>query len=122
LKNKILRFLQLDLACLGIAWVVFAVIYILRIQEIAIINWMIMIMMLANSILFILFIYLTNKKNSFVFTGLTIFLLINTILTFTDQMGVYDWIILVANLAALSLAVILTIRMLKAQRRANKSF
>ena len=122
MKNKILRFLKLDIACLGIVWVVFAVIYIIRIKEVATMNWIIMGMMLGNSILFILFIYLINKKKLYIFIILAIFLLINTILTVTDQMGVYDWVVLVANLIALSLTIILTIRTIKLLREHNQSF
>lgn len=82
-----------------------------------------MIMMLGDSVLFILFIYLISKKKLYIFIVLIIFLLINTILTVTDQMGIYDWIVLMANLIALFLGLILTIRAIKNIRRGyDKSF
>ena len=122
MKNKILRFLQLNLACLSIVWIVFAVIYNLRIDKTVTMNWIIMIMMLGNSVLFALFIFLINKKKLYIFIVLVIFLLINTILTVTDQMGIYDWIVLSMNLVALFLGIILTIRVIKNIRGYDKSF
>jgi len=81
-----------------------------------------MIMMLGNSVLFALFIFLINKKKLYIFIVLVIFLLINTILTVTDQMGIYDWIVLSMNLVALFLGIILTIRVIKNIRGYDKSF
>ena len=81
-----------------------------------------MIMMLGNSVLFILFIFLINKKKLFIFIVLVVFLLINTILTVTDRMGIYDWIVLVINLVALFLGITFTTRIIKNIGRHNKSF
>ena len=48
---------------------------------------------------------------------ITVFLMVNTVLTFTDQMGVYDWIVLLLNLAALVLSFILAIKRYRSLRK-----
>ena len=64
-------------------------------------------MMILDSLLFALFVYLVDKGKISVYIILIIFLFINTVLTITDQVGIFDWIVLFMNLAAMIPAIFL---------------
>ncbi len=64
---------------------------------------------------FLAFFY---NKNLFFKISTGIFLALNTLLTFTDQMGVYDYIILAANIACI---ILFTLIMVKYRIREKKS-
>jgi hypothetical protein len=56
---------------------------------------------------FLAFFY---NKNLFLKISTGAFLLINTVLTFTDQMGLYDYIILAANIACIALFTLIAMK------------
>jgi len=86
-------------------WAVITIIYISGIEGPTLINLIIMAMMILDSLFFALFTYLADKEKLSVYIILIIFLLVNTVLTVTDQMGILDWIVLFLNLAAMILAI-----------------
>ncbi|MCJ7665960.1 MAG: hypothetical protein MUO59_04405, partial [Actinobacteria bacterium] len=94
-------------------------IYISGIEDPALINWIIMVMMILDSSFFALFAYLVDKGKISVYIILIIFLFINTILTITDQIGIFDWIVLFMNLASMIPAIFLMRRLI---RGTTKSF
>jgi len=111
--NIFRRFLQGLLAVLCLLWIIFGIIYIVKLQTINPQNWVILILMILNSFCFGTFVYLTRRKSRIVYIFLILFLVVNTILTITDQIGIFDWIIFFINLVAVTLSVSVIVYMSK---------
>ena len=101
--------LQVILFILFIFWIVFSVLYIRNAGHPSLINWIIMILMILDGVLFISFSIILRIGKLIIPILLIVFLLVNTILTITDQMGTYDWVVFCLNLIALILSVIFII-------------
>lgn len=103
------RSLQGLLAIQFFFWIVFGIIYITKIQADNQNNWIIAILMVLNGFCFAVFAYLARKKTRFIYILLLLFLTVNTILTITDQTGIFDWIILFLNLITVLLSILVII-------------
>ena len=65
-------------------------------------------LMVSDGLAFVFLAFFYNKNLFFkISTGA--FLMINTVLTFTDQMGIYDYIILAANIACIALFTLIAV-------------
>ncbi len=82
---------------LWIAWSVFVLINHLQ-------NPYIAMLMLGNGLVFLVSTLVYNR-NRFFKSAVMGFVALNLILTLTDQMGLYDYIVLVLNIASLFLIV-----------------
>lgn len=87
------------MAGLCILWLVFGVIML---DESIVLG----ILMFANGLCFGFFAFFCRSKNRLLKWLIYIFVGVNLILTLTDQMGVYDWIVLVVYIVLLSLLII----------------
>ena len=81
----------------GLAWVIFSMIVFSNKS----IDNIICILMITNGICFFILAFLIDSKKIFKIS-IFLFLLINLILTITDQMGFYDYMVLVLNILSLS--------------------
>ena len=66
-------------------------------------------LMLGNGFVFFASILVYNR-NGFQKAAVIAFIAVNLILTLTDQMGIYDYIVLVLNIASLTSLIHLTIK------------
>ena len=66
-------------------------------------------LMLGNGSVFLASILVYNR-NGFLKAAVIGFIAVNLILTLTDQMGIYDYIVLVLNIASLTSLIYLTIK------------
>jgi hypothetical protein len=112
-NNIISQILKGLLICFCIFWIVMGVIFITKTQILAVQYWIIMILMMLNAICFAIFTYLIKKKNLVIYIMLILFILINAILTVTDQMGIIDWVTLLFNIIILVLSILRTILLFK---------
>lgn len=65
-------------------------------------HYIIASLMIANGAAFVLLFYLITKKGFFIRACSFLFLFVNLALTLTDQMGFFDYIILLLNVAAIA--------------------
>jgi hypothetical protein len=63
------------------------------------------ILLMINGLVFGFFAFVCNSKNRLIKILLYIFVVANVILTFTDQMGAADWIVLVIYAALLAFMI-----------------
>jgi hypothetical protein len=114
-NNIILQILKSLLIIFCIFWIVLGIIFITKIQIHTLQNWIIMVLMMLNGICFAVFAYLIRKKALFIYIILVLFILINTMLTVTDQLGIVDWITLLFNIIILVLSIFRTIILFRKQ-------
>ncbi len=108
MKRIAKKVLQLDLLIQFVFWLALSVYYATS-QGIGELQHIIMpALMIANGVLFAVFAYLMAKEVFLVKLIVFFFILMNTILTLTDQVGWLDYLILALNLVAL-VSFILTI-------------
>jgi len=100
---KILRIL-LAVSCL--LWVILGIIYFTKIQIYALQHWIILALMILNGLCFGIFAYLINKKFLFIYISLLLFIIVNAILTITDQIGILDWVVLALNISIIVLIIL----------------
>lgn len=108
-NNIILQVLKGLLICFCIFWIIMGVFFITKMQIHTMQYWIIMVLMMLNGICFAIFAYLISKKAVVIYIILILFILINTILTVTDQMGTIDWVTLLFNIIVLALSVSRTV-------------
>lgn len=65
-------------------------------------HYIIASLMVINGAAFVLLYYLVTKKGFFIRACTFLFLFVNLALTLTDQMGIYDYIILILNVLAVA--------------------
>lgn len=105
-KNIITKTLSGFLIILCIVWIVLGIIYITKIQIYALQHWVIMVLMILDGICFGVFAYFVNKKLRFIYIILLLFVIVNAILTVTDQVGILDWLVLLLNLSVIMLSIL----------------
>lgn len=81
----------------AVVWIILSIIYFFNSNS----NILIFALMVVNGICFFVLSLLLDSSKIFRI-GIFLFLLINLILTFTDQMGVYDYLVLVLNIISLT--------------------
>jgi hypothetical protein len=109
MRNKIIvQVLKGLLISFCIFWIVSGIIFIVKMQVYTLQYWIVMGLMLLNGICFAIFAYLISKKALVIYIMLMLFVLINTILTVTDQIGIVDWVTLLFNIIILVLSILRT--------------
>ena len=89
------------MAVQGVLWIAWSVFVLINHSQ----NPYVAMLMLGNGLVFLVSTLVYNR-NRFFKTAVMGFVALNLILTLTDQMGLYDYIVLVLNIASLFLIVI----------------
>ena len=107
MKNNIEKFLQILLQVKAGIWLVFSIWYFFRFYFQSPNNKagvvIVSVLMLGNAIVFGGFSFLINRKLKAVYYFLIFYVALNVLLTFTDQLGVYDVIVFVLDLLILAI-------------------
>lgn len=88
------------MAVQGVLWIAWSVFVLINHSQ----NPHIAMLMLGNGLVFLVSTLVYNR-NRFFKTAVMGFVALNLILTLTDQMGLYDYIVLVLNIASLFLII-----------------
>ena len=99
---------RITMAIQSIMWIVFAA--VMLIHTYASTSVIINILMIANGITFFVFLCLSEKKIVILRILSFLFLLVNLVLTITDQMGIFDYIVLGLNILAVFTLLYITIK------------
>lgn len=113
INNRILQILKSLLLAFCVFWIVMAIIYLLRIYTFDLQHLIIMILMIFDAICFAVFAFLINRKSIVIYIMLILFILINAVLTVTDQLGIIDWLTLLFNIVVLVLSILITIALFR---------
>lgn len=97
-----MKTIQILLYLQALVWLVFGMFTWANYPE----NHWLLGLLVLNAILFAGFSYLIVKKNEWLFYFLIAFLIANIVLTLTDQVGVFDGIVLVLDFAVLNLVIL----------------
>lgn len=77
-------------------WIIFSIINFINAST----HMIVIILMAANGVCFLLTAFLFDKRMSFR-TIIYVFLAVNLILTFTDETGFFDYVVLVLNIVSI---------------------
>lgn len=114
-NNIIVQFLRGLLISLCVFWIISGIIFITRMDTSTFQYRVIMILMMLNGIFYALFTYLISIKARIIYFMLILFILVNAILTITDQVGVIDWVTLLINIIILVLSIFRTVLLFRKQ-------
>lgn len=108
-KTTLIQFAQAIFLLNAIIWVVFILLSLGKIgsnQEIpSWLHWIILFLMLGNAGAMLVSALLLEKRRKLFFVIAVIVVTVNILLTFTDQVGVFDWITLCIDIILLILLV-----------------
>ena len=99
LKRIAVTAAQAAMLAQAVMWTVFAVMRLIELS--GSMDMVLAILMFANAAAFAVLGCLFKKRRLLLKISTLAFLFVNMVLTFTDQMGVYDWIVLGLNIISL---------------------
>lgn len=110
MKKVVLKIFRIDMFVLSLFWLGMGISYAVS-QGLNGAQYIIIaVLMIINAVLFAFFAVIYTGKRLFFRIIIFLFILVNTILTFTDQFGLLDYIALLFNIVALGSSVALFFR------------
>ncbi|MDD5017968.1 MAG: hypothetical protein PHO15_07730 [Eubacteriales bacterium] len=101
MKKKVKIALQTVMILQGVLWIVFGMAGLTK-ADIGMTAALFVILMLANGILFIVLALVVEKDMLILKIFTAIFIFVNLILTITDQVGLFDYCVLILNIMSIS--------------------
>ncbi len=97
-----------SMAAQGLFWIIFGIIQLISIQESC--KYILALLMAADGIAYIVLMLISQKKYLLFKIATFLFLGVNLIFCVTDQAGLWDYLILALNVAALSAYIYILIK------------